>query len=76
MCALCIFQVAKAPGKRIDFDKWLLAWETYTLAAVALRQFSYKSACLHKRHVARMAVNAQAKSMRPLLGVLYDELAR
>ena len=75
-CCRSSCQVARAPGKRLDFDKWLLAWDQYTLSAVALQQFSHKAACLHKRHVARMAVNANSKGLRPLLGVLYDELAR
>ena len=72
---LCI-EVAMAPGRRLDYDKWLLAFDRYALAGAALKQFSFEAACLHKLRVSRIACNAVAKGKRPLLGVLFDEVAR
>ena len=65
-----------APGKRLDFEKWLLAWEPYALAGTALGQFSFEASRHHLRHVTRVAMNAMVRKRRALMGVLYDEVAR
>jgi hypothetical protein len=45
-------------------------------AAAVLGQMSFKSAMKHKAIVAKVATGAAARGRSPLLGVLFDELAR
>ena len=45
-------------------------------AAAVLSQLSFKSAMMHKAVVAKVATGAAARGRSPLLGVLFDELAR
>ena len=56
---------------------WLIAWDRYSLAAVAVgHQLNMDQALLHKEVVLSIACAAQANGRSELLGVLYDELAR
>ena len=71
---ICL-QAQKPAGRRPDIHLWLMAWDAYALAAAALKQFTFYDACLHKRNVMRVALSL-SKARSPLLGVLYDELAR
>ena len=48
----------------------------YALAAAALEQVHFASAMLYKAVVLEVAANAVAERKSPLLGVLYDEVAR
>ena len=45
-------------------------------AAAVLGQLSFKSAMKHKAIVAKVVTGASARGGSPLLGVLFDELAR
>ena len=56
---------------------WLIAWDRYSLAAVAVdHQLNMDQAMLHKEVVLSIACAAPANGRSELLGVLYDELAR
>ena len=46
------------------------------VALCALSQMSYKTAIAHKHVVMEIAVNAASEERLPLLGVLYDGIAR
>ena len=56
---------------------WLIAWDKYALAALAVEhQLEYGQSLLHKEVVMAIASAASASGRSDLLGVLYDELAR
>ena len=56
---------------------WLVAWDRYSLATVAVDyQLTMDQAWLHKEVVLSIACAAKANGRTELLGVLYDELAR
>ena len=55
---------------------FMLVFIRYTLAAVVTKQLTSAQAMHHKRVVMEVALSAKAKSLSPLLGVLYDEVAR
>ena len=56
---------------------WLIAWDKYALAALAVEhQLEYVQSLLHKEVVMAIASAAPASGRSDLLGVLYDELAR
>ena len=56
---------------------WLVAWERYTLAALAVEhQSEIGQSLLHKEVVLGIATAAGDGGRSELLGVLYDELAR
>ena len=69
-------QESFATGKRLNFERWLLAWDPYSLAAASLGQFTYAASRHHLRHVSRVAMGAVVQKKRTSLGVLYDETAR
>ena len=62
--------------RRLDLPFWLFAWDKYSLAGAALGQFKFVRAVLHKSVVFEVAMNAYAEGRTPILGTLYDELAR
>ena len=66
----------KALGRRLDAHVWCLAWDSYALAGAVLNQFTFQMAMKHKAVVMEIAVTAQAENRGPLLGMLYDEIAR
>ena len=56
---------------------WLVAWDRYALAALAVEhQLDFSLSLLHKEVVLAIATAAAAGGRSELLGVLYDELAR
>ena len=56
---------------------WLVAWDRYALAALAVEhQLDFSLSLLHKEVVLAIAMAAAAGGRSELLGVLYDELAR
>ena len=56
---------------------WLIAWDKYALAALAVEhQLEYGQSLLHKEVVMAIASAASASGRSDLLGVLYDELVR
>ena len=56
---------------------WLVAWDRYALAALAVEhQLDFSLSLLHKEVVLAIAMAAAACGRSELLGVLYDELAR
>ena len=56
---------------------WLVAWDRYALAALAVEhQLDFSVSLLHKEVVLAIATAAAAGGRSELLGVLYDELAR
>ena len=56
---------------------WLVAFERYSLAALAVEhQLPFGQSLLHKEVVLSIATAAGAGGRSELLGVLYDELAR
>lgn len=69
-------QAQRAIGRRPELHIWEMGWDAYALAAAVVRQFSFAKSRLHKRFVTRVAVTAHASGFTPLLGVLYDEVAR
>ena len=71
-----LYQECFSPGKRLDFEKWLLAWDPYSLAGAALGQFTYAASRHHLRNVSRVAMGAVVNKRRAIMGVLYDETAR
>ena len=60
----------------MDLASWLIAFDRYALAACATQQMSFHSAMRHKNVVVELAMSAHAEKRRPLLGVIYDEVAR
>ena len=56
---------------------WMLAWDRYALAALAVEhQLEFGLSLLHKEVVLAITTAAAAAGRSELLGVLYDELAR
>ena len=55
---------------------WLQAFDGYALAAQALDQLKFSAAMSHKCIVQELASTAGAEGRRPLLGVVYDDVAR
>ena len=56
---------------------WLrFAFGRYTLAAVMLKQLTFKQAVQHKTAVLKVASAAGAEGRTPLLGVFWDEVVR
>ena len=58
----------------LSFADWLLAWESYGVAAAALDQITYPSAVAHKHVVAQIARTAGKRCER--MAVVYDYLVR
>ena len=54
----------------------MIAFDRYALAACATGQMSFQGAMTHKNVVVDVAMTAHAEKRRPLLGVIYDEVAR
>ena len=62
----------------LTLGMFLAAWDRYTLIAAGLGQLDFV-ACpcqLHKATVVQLAAEATSGGRGPLVGVLYDELAR
>ena len=55
---------------------WSQAFDGYALAAQALDQLKFSAAMSHKCIVQELASTAGAEGRRPLLGVVYDDVAR
>ena len=62
--------------KDLDLAQWMLAWDSYSLAAVVVEQMSFMTAMHHKRIVMEIASNAVNEGYGPQLGVIYDRVAR
>ena len=63
--------------RRLELHMWLVAWDRYSLAAVAVDyQLDMDQALLHKEGVLSIACAAKANGRTELFGVFYDELAR
>ena len=60
----------------MDLASWLIAFDRYALAAAATNQMSFKASMSHKNIVVDVAMTAASENRRPLLGVIYDEVAR
>ena len=60
----------------MDLCTWQVAFDRYALAAQIAGQLTFKDAMLHKSVVLEVAANAWMEGRRPLLGVVYDEVAR
>ena len=63
-------------ARRLELPAWLMAWDAYALLAAALDQLPFSVAIKHKLIVCEIAANAHTHKRKPLLGVLYDEIAR
>ena len=48
----------------------------YSLAAVMLKQLTFKEAVMHKTAVLKVACMATTEGRTPFLGVLFDEVIR
>ena len=68
--------VRVAGGDEMTFADWLLAWDGYTLAAVALEQMTMAVAVTHKHTVAQIAKQAHTEGRCEQLAVIYDRLVR
>ncbi len=55
---------------------WQLAWDRYSLAAAVLEQMPFATTVEHKALVMEIASGAKAEGRLPILGVLFDEVAR
>ena len=53
-----------------------LLFGRYTLAAVMLKQLTFKQAVQHRTAVLKVASAAGAEGRTPLLGVFWDEVVR
>ena len=51
-------------------------FDRYALAAVMLKQLTFKQAVQHKTAVLKVACTATAGGRTPLLGVFFDEVVR
>lgn len=69
-------QIQKALRHRLDAHLWCLAWDSYAMAGTILDQFPFKSAMAHKSVVMEIAVASSTEKRGPILGMLYDEIAR
>ncbi len=69
-------KASKLLARRVEVHLWPMAWRGYTLCGVALDQFPFPSAVLHEQIVMQVSCSAQSEGRKPLLGVLYDEVAR
>ena len=67
---------AQEETKRLDLCTWQVAYDRYALAAQITGQLSFRDAMVHKSVVLEVAANAKSVGRRPLLGVVYDEVAR
>ena len=68
---------AKRPkAKRLDLATWQLAWDRYTVAAIACEQISFGGCLRHKAVVMEVAADAAKTGLNPMLGVFYDQFAR
>ena len=82
MCAVPLCRVVcyfwlQEESRRLEFAMWLVAFERYSLAALAVEhQLPFGQSLLHKEVVLSIATAAGAGGRSELLGVLYDELAR
>eukprot|EP00973_Karenia_brevis_P027297 3763641-Karenia_brevis.AAC.1 len=66
----------KKKDLKLSLPFWMLAWDSYAIAAAILGQLTYSAAVKHKLVVAEIATEAVAEGRRPILGVIYDEIAR
>ena len=69
-------KIQRALNKRLDAHLWVLAWDAYAIAGTILGQFSFSAAMKHKAVVMEIAIHAKTQKRTPILGMLYDELAR
>ena len=58
-----------------------MAFDRYAIAATVVKngshpQLSYKTCMLHKATVLEVASGSYSEGRKPLLGVIYDEMAR
>ena len=66
----------KKAKKTLTFAQWLVAYERYTLAAVATKQLTLPAALAHKNVCLQVGMRAERTKGGFRLGVLYDSLVR
>ena len=72
-----MYSICQEEARKLEFATWLVAWDRYALAALAVEhQLDFSVSLLHKEVVLAIATAAAAGGRSELLGVLYDELAR
>jgi len=72
----CTEEPSKKKDRRLDFAWWLVAFDRYTISAIATGQLSIVDCMLHKQIVIEVAAASYGESRGPWLAVLYDELCR
>ena len=79
-CLVSFCRTLRSPSlaSKIDLDlaRWMLAWDSYALAAVVVEQMDFMPAMQHKHIVMEIASNALGEGYGPQLGVIYDRIAR
>ena len=71
----CVFW-QEASQRWLNVAVWLQAFDGYALAAHALDQMKFSAAMSHKCIVQELASSAGAEGRKPLLGIVYDDVAR
>ena len=61
---------------RLDFGRWLLAWDRYALAAAATKQMTFLTAMKHKETIMNLAMEAMKEGNSSQVAVEYDEKIR
>ena len=67
-----------AGGKFLDLKGWIIAWDGYSLAAVAVGQMSYSCTRVHRETVLKLAyaTGTATEKRGEALAVIYDRLVR
>ena len=63
-------------ARRLDLATWQLAWDRYTVAAVALDQLSFAQCQVHKDVVMEVAAGEAKNGGSAAIGVYYDAEVR
>ena len=66
----------KQKDRKLDFGFWQVAWQKYSLAAIATGQLTMAQCQRHATVVLDVASLAGSQGRSAWLGVLYDEIAR
>ena len=71
-------QAGRSEKRFMDIHSWLLAWDSYSLAAVAVEQMSFSCSRVHRETIMRLAFGAAsaAGGRKEILAVIYDRLVR
>ena len=71
-------QAARSEHKFLDLQSWSLAWDSYSLAAVAVEQMSYADSRVHRETIMKLAygMTSGTEGRKDMVAVIYDRLVR